>query len=113
MKIFGALALALSLFIVGFGLFVMIHNASNKAIAQRNLARVEAQTRALQALPPGPRTDAQVQHLHDQFLEFGGMNAEANTNLMIGLVSLLGGVGVGFVGVVLLAIGLFMKPPGV
>jgi hypothetical protein len=110
MKILGAIALLIAFLAVGFGLFVMIHNAQNKALAQRNLARIQSETEALQATPRGPLQDAQLQQLHDQFLNFGGMNAEADQNLVIGLVTLLAGVAVGFAGVVLLAIGLFRRP---
>jgi hypothetical protein len=112
MKILGALALIVSLLLVGFGLFVLLHNANQKAIAQRNLARIKSETEALKSIPRGPQQDAQLQVLYDQFLDFGGMNAQANTNLTIGLVTLLGGVAVGFAGAVLLAVGIFRLAPG-
>jgi hypothetical protein len=111
MKIFGALALLISLLAAGFGLFVLIHNANNKVIAQRNLARIEAETQALKSTPRGALQDLQVQQLHDQFLNFGGMNAEADKNLTVGLVTLIGGVVIGFVGIVLLALGIFRRAP--
>jgi hypothetical protein len=109
MKIFGVIALLAALLAIGLGLYIMFHQAGNKAIAQRNLERVKAETEALAAAPPSPARNAQLQQLNDQFLNFGGMNAEADQNLTTGLIILVGGVFVGFTGLALLAISLFRK----
>lgn len=108
--VLGAIGLILGLLVAGVGVVVMMHSAKNQAIAERNLDRIKAEADSFSGRPQSPMRDHRIMQMYDEQMTFGGMKAETERNLMIGLGSFVVGLFFAIGGGVVLLIGILWRP---